>query len=101
MVLEDDVFGAGLSEYDFLDGDEPYKTTFATGRRRLYDVLLGRPTALGRARLLLRGAAKFAKVALAARFRREPGAHLDPDGPVAAPAPAPAPEPASGIDTKA
>jgi len=40
-------------------------------------------------------------VALGARFRREPGAHLDPDGPVAAPAAAPAPEPAPSIDTKA
>lgn len=56
IVLEEDVFRAGLSEYDFLDGTEPYKLSLATGERRLYDVRLYRPTRLGRAKALVRGA---------------------------------------------
>jgi CelD/BcsL family acetyltransferase involved in cellulose biosynthesis len=56
IVLEDDVFRAGLSEYDFLDGTEPYKLSLATGERRLYDVRLYRSTFFGRARALGRGA---------------------------------------------
>ena len=56
IVLEEDVFGAGLAEYDFLDGTEAYKLSLATGERRLYDVRLYRPSFLGRARALTRGA---------------------------------------------
>ena len=37
-VLEHDIFGAGLAEFDFLDGDEPYKFQWATGQRRLFDI---------------------------------------------------------------
>lgn len=56
IVLEDDVFKAGLAEYDFLDGTEPYKLALATGERRLYDVEVFRPSLLGRTRALARGA---------------------------------------------
>ena len=56
IVLEDDVFGAGLAEYDFLDGTEAYKLALATGERRLYDVRLYRPTRTGRVTALTRGA---------------------------------------------
>jgi CelD/BcsL family acetyltransferase involved in cellulose biosynthesis/glycosyltransferase involved in cell wall biosynthesis len=65
IVLEEDVFEAGLSEYDFLDGGEPYKTSLATGVRRLYDVEVFRPTLLGRAVSLARGAARMAREARA------------------------------------
>ena len=44
-VLEHDVFGAGYDEFDFLDGDEPYKFKWATGQRRLFDVTI-RPRTL-------------------------------------------------------
>jgi|GEM_PF-327467 len=61
IVLEDDVFGAGLLEYDFLDGDEPYKLSLATGVRRLYDVVVGRPTLPARASAILRGVVALAR----------------------------------------
>ena len=55
-ILEEDVFGAGLAEYDLLDGDEAYKETFATGSRRLFDLVVHRPSVLGRASALALGA---------------------------------------------
>ncbi|MFV1958819.1 MAG: GNAT family N-acetyltransferase [Planctomycetota bacterium] len=42
IVLEEDVFGRGRAEYDFLDGAEEYKQRWATDRRRVFDVRLGR-----------------------------------------------------------
>lgn len=56
MVLEDDVFGGGLTEYDFLDGDEAYKLSLSTGVRRLYDLVVSRPTLPSRALSLTLGA---------------------------------------------
>ena len=73
LVLEEDVFGAGLAEYDFLDGDESYKTTFATGERRLYDVTLCRPTALGRASAKVRGVLGILRRAVRGRAARKAG----------------------------
>jgi CelD/BcsL family acetyltransferase involved in cellulose biosynthesis len=55
MVLEDDVFGGGLTEYDFLDGDEAYKLSLSTGVRRLYDLVISRPTLPSRALSLTLG----------------------------------------------
>ena len=60
IVLEEDVFGGGLQEYDFLDGTEDYKLRWATGERRLFDIEVHRPTPLGRASCLLHGAAHLA-----------------------------------------
>lgn len=60
IVLEEDVFGGGLREYDFLDGTEDYKLRWATGRRRLFDVEVFRPTPLGGATSLVHGAARLA-----------------------------------------
>ena len=63
-LLRDRVIGAGLTELDLLDGDEPYKAEWATGVRRLYDLDLARPSPQG-----LIGAAVRATVALAADAR--------------------------------
>lgn len=60
IILEEDVFGGGLREYDFLDGTEDYKLRWATGRRRLFDVEVHRPTPLGGGTSLLHGAARLA-----------------------------------------
>ncbi len=60
IVMEEDVFGAGLEEYDFLDGTEAYKLRWATGERRLFDVVIFPPTLRGRASALVRGAARIA-----------------------------------------
>jgi glycosyltransferase involved in cell wall biosynthesis/CelD/BcsL family acetyltransferase involved in cellulose biosynthesis len=65
IVLEEDVFGAGLHELDFLDGGEAYKASFATGVRRLYDLEVFRPTPWGRARALARGALRMVREARA------------------------------------
>ena len=70
IVLEEDVFRAGLSEYDFLDGAEAYKGAFATGVRRLFDVDLYRPSRVGRAAALAKGALGAAKSALKAGLLR-------------------------------
>ncbi len=67
-MLEDDVFRAGLSEYDFLDGTEPYKLALATGERRLYDVEVFRSSLLGRTKALARGT-----LPLVRRFVRRSG----------------------------
>lgn len=66
IALEDDVFGrglaeGGLAEYDFLDGDEPYKLSLATGVRRLYDLEVRRPTLRARTALLARGLVALAR----------------------------------------
>ncbi len=61
LVLEEDVFGGGLDEYDFLDGAEPYKRRWASGARRLFDVTLRRPTLSGRLTALARGVPRLAK----------------------------------------
>jgi CelD/BcsL family acetyltransferase involved in cellulose biosynthesis len=73
-VLEEDVFGAGLLEYDFLDGGEAYKKSFADGRRALFDVTAFRPTALGRARARLATAVSLAKDAARRRLHPQPEA---------------------------
>jgi glycosyltransferase involved in cell wall biosynthesis/CelD/BcsL family acetyltransferase involved in cellulose biosynthesis len=69
LLLEDEVFGRGLAEYDFLDGSETYKTTFATGVRRLFDLDVYRPTRRGRATCVLGGLARGSRRALAGRLR--------------------------------
>ena len=38
VMLREDVFGAGLEAFDFLDGDEAYKRPWATHRHHLYDI---------------------------------------------------------------
>ena len=73
-VLEEDVFGAGLVEYDFLDGGEAYKRSFASGHRALYDVTAFRPTRWGRARARIAGAVALAKDAARRRLRPGPEA---------------------------
>ncbi len=61
IVLRDMVFGSGLREFDFLDGDEAYKFQWATGVRGLYDLHIARPSRRGRARVLLGGIKELAK----------------------------------------
>ena len=68
-MLEEDVFGAGLTEYDFLDGDEPYKASFATGERPLFDIELFRPTRWGRLAALAGGIGGMARRTVKARLR--------------------------------
>ena len=70
LVLEEAVFGAGLEEFDFLDGDEAYKFKWATGVRRLYDVVVYRPSWWGRARCLLGGVGALAKSEVKRWIRR-------------------------------
>jgi CelD/BcsL family acetyltransferase involved in cellulose biosynthesis len=55
LILRDEVFGAGLCEYDFLDGAEAYKARWTTRVRRLFDVEVYRPGLRGRLRCALRG----------------------------------------------
>jgi CelD/BcsL family acetyltransferase involved in cellulose biosynthesis len=73
-VLEEDVFGAGLLEYDFLDGGEAYKKSFADGARALYDVVAYRPTRWGRARARVATAVSAAKDAARRTLRSAPPA---------------------------
>lgn len=56
LLLRDGVFAAGLTEFDFLDGDEAYKFQWATDVRRLFDLTVHAPGLLGRARVLRAGA---------------------------------------------
>ena len=61
-TLAHDVFGRGLSEFDFLDGDESYKFQWATGQRRLFDITLRPRTvrgAAGHVASILKGLVKF------------------------------------------
>ena len=58
--MEEDVFGAGLKEYDFLDGTEEYKLRWATGQRRLYDVEVYGLTKAAAAIGLAKGGARLA-----------------------------------------
>jgi CelD/BcsL family acetyltransferase involved in cellulose biosynthesis len=46
-AIEDSI-RQGITEYDFLSGDEPYKDRWATGRRDIYHLTLhsGRPASL-------------------------------------------------------
>jgi CelD/BcsL family acetyltransferase involved in cellulose biosynthesis len=78
LTLQEDVFGAGLAEFDFLDGDEAYKFQWATGVRRLFDVDLFRPSALGRAAALARGVVGLARAAWKARRAGPPPAPEPP-----------------------
>ncbi len=73
VALERDVFGAGLTEFDFLDGDEAYKFHWATGVRRLFDVDVYPPTRVGRGVALAMGAARLARNVVRARWRRARG----------------------------
>ncbi len=58
LVLRDEVFAAGLSSYDLLDGDEGYKAHWTRDARRLFDVVLHRRGPAGRlARACTTGAA--------------------------------------------
>jgi CelD/BcsL family acetyltransferase involved in cellulose biosynthesis len=70
IALEEDVFGAGLTDYDFMDGDEAYKSGWTDKVRVLYDVVVEKPTLLGRARTLLRGFAGLAREGLSTLRRR-------------------------------
>jgi len=56
LILEHEVFGAGLASYDFLDGAEAYKARWTQEVRRLFDVEVHRPGRVGRAGCFLLGA---------------------------------------------
>jgi glycosyltransferase involved in cell wall biosynthesis/CelD/BcsL family acetyltransferase involved in cellulose biosynthesis len=68
--LEEDVFGRGLEAYDFMDGDEAYKDDWTDLRHVLFDVVVDRPTPLGRARALVRTTEGFARRAAKSLLRR-------------------------------
>ncbi len=55
IALEEDVFGQGIVDYDFMDGDEPYKREWTSRRRLLFDLTVERPGLGGRLRTLGRG----------------------------------------------
>ena len=61
IVLEQDVFGRGLREYDFLDGDEAYKLRFSDGVRRLYDIRLFPRGRWPRVRAMIGGITRIVK----------------------------------------
>jgi glycosyltransferase involved in cell wall biosynthesis/CelD/BcsL family acetyltransferase involved in cellulose biosynthesis len=61
LLLRDGVFGAGLSEFDFLDGDEAYKFQWATGVRPLFDLTVPSAGSAGRVGALVTGAAALAR----------------------------------------
>ena len=73
LVLERDVFDAGLEVFDFLDGDEAYKLDWATDRVRLFDVVVRRRTLEGRLRALAGGAMQLAKGEVRRRRARANG----------------------------
>lgn len=83
LTLEQDVFGRGLVDYDFMDGDEPYKREWTDRRRRLYRVVVDKPAPAGRARTLLRATLELAREgARALRARRAARrAAVSPPGP--------------------
>jgi CelD/BcsL family acetyltransferase involved in cellulose biosynthesis len=54
ITLEEDVFGQGLSAYDFMDGDEAYKFEWTDRVRTLFDIVVERPSPWGRLRTLVR-----------------------------------------------
>jgi CelD/BcsL family acetyltransferase involved in cellulose biosynthesis len=95
IALEEDVFGAGLTDYDFMDGNEAYKSGWTDKVRVLYDVVVEKPTVLGRARALLRGFAGSAREGLSAvrnRLReRRAAKKAARETPVAKETPPPAP----------
>ncbi len=70
IVLQDDTFGAGRREYDFLDGDEAYKARWATGERRLYDVTVYPRTKMGRLKSVGAGVFALMKNAVKRRLKR-------------------------------
>ena len=61
VMLRDDVFGAGLSSFDFLDGDEAYKRPWATHRHHLFDMRISPPGLRGRLGTQWRGLVALAK----------------------------------------
>jgi CelD/BcsL family acetyltransferase involved in cellulose biosynthesis len=69
-MVEDDVFGAGLQAFDFLDGDEAYKRPWATGRHDLFDLVVHPRGTRGRLAAAARGA--FAVLKDEVRRRRRP-----------------------------
>ena len=61
IALEEDVFGAGLVDYDFMDGTEAYKWDWTNRERLLFDVVVDKPTLLGRVRTAGRAAVGLAR----------------------------------------
>ncbi len=61
ITLEEDVFGGGLVDYDFMDGDEPYKSDWTQQKRVLFDVVVDKPTVRGRVRTAGRAAVGLAR----------------------------------------
>jgi len=70
IVLQEDTFGAGKREYDFLDGDEAYKARWATGERRLYDVTVHPRTKWGRLKSVGAGVFALMKSAVKRKLKR-------------------------------
>lgn len=70
IALEEDVFGAGLVDYDFMDGDEPYKGEWTQTKRGLFDLVVEKPALGGRLRTLVRGLVGAARELVASRLRR-------------------------------
>jgi glycosyltransferase involved in cell wall biosynthesis/CelD/BcsL family acetyltransferase involved in cellulose biosynthesis len=91
IALEEDVFGAGITDYDFMDGDEAYKWDWTDRARVLYDLVVEKPTLLGRARALARCACGLARDAFSAvrRHLRLPRAAAAAKQALAANAPPP------------
>jgi CelD/BcsL family acetyltransferase involved in cellulose biosynthesis len=56
LILRDEVFGRGLTSYDFLDGAEAYKSRWTSAVRRLFDVEVHHPGLAGRVGCVLLGA---------------------------------------------
>jgi glycosyltransferase involved in cell wall biosynthesis/CelD/BcsL family acetyltransferase involved in cellulose biosynthesis len=98
IALEEDVFGAGLVDYDFMDGDEAYKSGWTDKVRVLYDVVVEKPTFGGRTRSLLRGFAGLVREGLSTartRLRERRAARA-----AARPAPKEPPPPAPPAPTE-
>lgn len=70
IALEEDVFGAGLVDYDFMDGDEAYKWDWTENVRVLFDIVVEKPSLLGRARTLVRGGVGLLREGLSVLRRR-------------------------------
>ena len=73
ITLEEDVFGAGLAAYDFMDGDEPYKFEWTDRTRTLFDIVVEKPTLGGRLRTLARRCVERGRSQLRVVLRRRTG----------------------------
>jgi CelD/BcsL family acetyltransferase involved in cellulose biosynthesis len=73
ITLEEDVFGAGLTAYDFMDGDEPYKFEWTDRSRTLFDIVVEKPILGGRLRTVVRRCFERGRSQLRAVLRRRTG----------------------------